>query len=107
MKTNQKIQLKAIHDLWPHLKPWQRKWLRIQCEVIYGIVKIIDLIYRVDLWLLPPLAFYSTYITAQRNFPAHPISEMAVLSTAFMAMTLTLFLIRPRKWLRIVRWVKA
>jgi hypothetical protein len=70
-------------------------------------VKITKLIYRVDLWLLPPLAFYSTFITAQRFFPPHPISDVAVLSTAFMAMTLTLFLIRPRKWKRIAHWVKA
>ena len=107
MKKNQSSQLKTLYDLWPYLNPWQRKWLLIQCEVVYAAVKIIKLIYRVDLWLLPPLAFYSTYITAQRNFPAHPISDMAVLSTAFMAMTLTLFLIRPRKWMRVAHWVRS
>lgn len=103
----QKDPLKTIHEIWPHLKPWQRKWLRIQGEVIYGFMIFINILYRMDLWLFPPLAFFSAYIITSKYFPPHPIKIFAVLSTAFMFSTLNLFLLRPRKWKRIVHWVKA
>jgi hypothetical protein len=61
----------------------------------------------VDLWLLPPLAFVSTYLVASKYFPSHPIKIFAVLSTAFMFSTLNLFLLRPRKWKKTAHWVKA
>ena len=105
--TKQQNQLKTISDLWPHLTPWQRKWLRIQGEVIYVAVRLMKFFYRVDLWLFPPLAFISTYLVTSKYFPAHPIKIFAVLSTAFMFLTLTLFLIRPRKWKRTAHWIKA
>lgn len=69
--------------------------------------KILNGLYRVDLWLFPPLVFYSTYLLTSNNFPPHPIKIFAILSTAFMFATLTLFLLRPRKLVRIFRWVKA
>jgi hypothetical protein len=58
---------------------------------------ILRFLYRVDLWLFPPLAFYSVYLLTTRDFPEHPIKMVAVLATSFMAATLTLFLIRPPK----------
>lgn len=100
-----KDPLKAISELWPHLKPWQRKWLRLQGEVIYVFVIFLHFIYRVDLWLFPPLAFISTYIVTTKYFPEHPVKLYAVLSTAFMFSTLTLFLIRPPKR-RQYHWIK-
>lgn len=66
---------------------------------------VLNLFYRVDLWLFPPLAFTSTYFLTARYFPAHPIKIFAVLSTAFMFSTLTLFLIRPPKR-RQYHWIK-
>ena len=62
---------------------------------------------RVDLWFFPPLAFLSTYLVTSRYFPLHPIKIFAVLATAFMASTLTLFLIRPRRWKKTRHWVKS
>lgn len=69
--------------------------------------KIIKFFNRVDLWLFPPVAFFADFFWMKRIFPAHPITEVAILSTAFMAMTLTLFLLRPRKWKRTAHWVRA
>lgn len=71
--------------------------------------QLLKLLYRVDLWLFPPLAFLSTFLATSKYFPSHQIKLFAVLSTAFMFSTLTLFLLRPRKWKwkRIAHWVKA
>jgi hypothetical protein len=66
---------------------------------------ILNFLNRVDLWLFPPLAFYSTYLVTTRYFPDHLIKFIAIMATSFMAATLTLFLIRPPKR-RPVHWVK-
>lgn len=86
---------------------WSQLPLHIQLYIVWLIFKSahwpyladqgLKRIYRVDLWLFPPLAFISTYIATLRYFPAHIMKEEAVLATSFMAMTLTLFLIRPPK----------
>jgi hypothetical protein len=68
--------------------------------------KFLTLLRRADLWLFPPSAFISAYITTTKFFPPHPIKIIAVLATAFMFATLTLFLIRPARRKQTVRWSK-
>lgn len=104
MKNKEQLDdLKKLHEIWSQLKPWQRKWLRIQGEVVYVFMVFIGLLYRVDLWLFPPAAFFATYNLAIQNFPDHPIKMIAVLSTAFMCAALVLMIIRPRN----INWIKA
>ncbi|MEW6403377.1 MAG: hypothetical protein AB1649_16395, partial [Chloroflexota bacterium] len=59
--------------------------------------KILTTLYRLDLWLFPPLAFLGTFKATLRLIPTHPIAFYAIMATSFMAATLTLFLIRPPK----------
>ncbi len=66
--------------------------------------KVLNNLYRSDLWLFPPLSFLSTYKATSRFFPVHPIAFDAIMATSFMAATLTLFLIRPPKKLQ-AHWV--
>lgn len=65
----------------------------------------INWLYYRELYIFPPVAFIADYTWMSRIFPPHPISEMAILSTAFMSMTLTLFILRPKR--KQVHWVKA
>lgn len=105
MKNKEQLDdLKKLHEIWSQLKPWQRKWLRYQGEVVYLLVTIANVVLRVDLWLFPPTAFFAAYNLAIQNFPDHPIKMIAVLSTAFMFAVLVLMIIRPR---RTIHWVKA
>ena len=67
----------------------------------------INWLYYRELYIFPPVAFIADYTWMSRIFPPHPVSEMAILSTAFMSMTLTLFMLRPRKWKKTAHWVKA
>jgi hypothetical protein len=99
--------------------PSQNEWHRIPFDIKIYIAlrlfiavewtilseKILKFLYRVDLWLFPPLAFISTYIMTSKYFPPHTIKTFAVLSTAFMFSTLTLFLIRPPKRKQF-HWIK-
>lgn len=101
---NKNDQLKAIHELWGHLNPWQRKWLRIQGEVVYLFVISMKVLHRVDLWLFPPAAFYGAYNLAAQQFPPHPMKLIAVLSTAFMFSAFVLLVIRPVR--RKIHWVR-
>jgi len=103
-----KQSLSTPSELWANLKPWQRKFLRIQGDIVYSFVVFIDSLYRVDLWLFPPGMFYATYVLTIKSFPDHPIKTIAVLSTSFMFAALSLLLIRPRKikWKKVAHWVK-
>ena len=56
---------------------------------------LLSILYRIDLWLLPPLSFFATYKAISHVIPTHPIAFYAIMSSSFMAATLTLFLIRP------------
>lgn len=38
MKRNDAVE--TLHDFWPRLTPWQRKWLLIQAEIAYFSSKI-------------------------------------------------------------------
>lgn len=67
--------------------------------------RIVDFLYRVDLWLFPPLAFASAYLVASKYFPPHPMIMFAILATSFMFSALVLFIIRPPKRRRF-HWVK-
>jgi len=69
--------------------------------------RILKFLYRVDLWFFPPLAFTSAYLLTSKNFPEHPIKIFGVLATAFMFSTLTLFLLRPKRWKKTSHWVRA
>lgn len=100
-------EIELLIEQWKYMKPWQRKFLRAQGEIIYFLIRSIDLMYRTDLWLFPPLAFFSAYLAANNNFPDHPIKIFAVLACSFMFATLTLFLIRPRRWRRSAHWLKS
>ena len=105
----QKIQL-------PNLNDWERLPTDIQLYITAQIIlanepprlrnRLLKILYRVDIWLFPPCAFLSSYLTAYQNIPTHPIKLYAVLSIAFMSATLTLFLIRPRKWKKTAHWIK-
>jgi hypothetical protein len=81
--------------------------LRARHKIRNSFLAAINWLSYCELFVFPPLAFYSTYLLTSNNFPPHPIKIFAVLSTAFMFATLTLFLLRPRKWRRIAHWVKA
>ena len=105
MEMKKNDQLKTMHELWGRLKPWQRKWLRIQGEVVYGYVLFMKLLVRIDLWFFPPLAFFASYNLAVQNFPEHPARMIAVLCTSFMCAALTLLLIRPARRTR-AHWIK-
>lgn len=53
---------------------------------------------RVDLWVYPPLAFFSAFKAMSRFVPEeHPMALVTVLSTSFMAATLALFILRPAR----------
>ena len=83
--------------------------LHARHKIRNSFLAAINWLYYFELFIFPPLAFLADYFWMKRIFPIHPISELAILSTAFMAMTLTLFLLRPRKWKwkRTAHWVKA
>ena len=85
----------ALYKIWPYLTPWQRKWLRIQGEVAYGITTVNRWLSRADLWLFPPLAFFAVYRVMSRFIPPHPLAPLAIIGTSFNAATLTLLVIRP------------
>lgn len=89
--------LEKLLEVWSQLKPWQRKWLRIQGEVVYIVISFVNTIYRVDLWLFPPAAFFAAYNLASQHFPYHPVKMIAVLSTASMLAALVLLILRPRR----------
>ncbi len=96
--------LKGLHELWPWLMPWQRKWLRLQGEAAYYFMLGIDWLYYRELYIFPPLAFIADYIWMKTIFPDHPMTQFAILATAFMSATLTLFILRPPKRKRI-HWI--
>jgi hypothetical protein len=91
----------------PNPNDWDQLPIDVQIYIAWRIFVTADLprliestlsfLNRVDLWLFPPSVFYSVYLTTMKNFPPHPIKIFAVLATAFMSATLTLFLIRPTK----------
>jgi hypothetical protein len=87
----------ALYEIWPYLTPWQRKWLRTQGEVGYGITLVNRWLSRADLWLFPPLAFFSVYRVMSRFIPPHPLAPLAIIGTSFNAATLTLLVIRPSR----------
>ena len=91
----------------PNENDWDHLPIDIQLYIAARIFLAVDLpsiLYRVDLWFFPPLAFFATYNLALRYFPPHPITTCAILATAFMAATLTLFLLRPPKRMH-AHWV--
>jgi hypothetical protein len=67
----------------------------------------INWLYYRELYIFPPVAFVADYTWMSRIFPHHPISELAILATAFMSMTLTLFLLRPPTRRIKAHWIKA
>lgn len=97
-------QLKNLRDIWPHLNKCQRKWLRFQGEFFYVLANVLDFLYRVDLWLFPPLAFIGNYFAMLKLFPPHPMKYIAILASSFMSATLTLFILHPPKRLQ-YHWV--
>jgi hypothetical protein len=93
----------------PNLDEWQRLPFEIKAYIVFRLFIAVDLpriLHRVDLWLFPPAIFFSAYLASNNNFPPHPIKMLAVLSTAFMAATLALFLLRPARRLQ-VHWVRS
>lgn len=99
----------------PSHNDWQKIPLDMQLYIVLRLFIAIQLSHlaqitlkylsRIDLWLFPPLAFISTYITTNNHFPTHPMKIHAVLSCAFMFATLTLLLIRPKQRKQ-VHWVR-
>lgn len=81
--------------------------LRARRRINNSFLAAINWLYYCELFIFPPLAFSSTFLATSKYFPPHPIRIFAVLSTAFMFSTLTLFLLRPRKWKRTAHWVRA
>lgn len=67
--------------------------------------EILRALYRVDLWLFPPLSFSSSYLALSRFFPHHPIRLFALLASSFMASTLTLLMLRPPKRVYVAHWI--
>jgi amino acid permease len=82
-------------------------FLRARHKIKNSFLAAINWLYYFELFIFPPLAFLSTFLTTSKYFPSHPIKIFAVLSTSFMFATLALFLLRPRKWKRTAHWVKA
>jgi uncharacterized membrane protein YhdT len=80
--------------------------LRARYRTHHGIQTVAKWLYVHELYIFPPVAFIADYAWMKRIFPEHPFTEMAVLATAFMSMTMTLFLLRPRKWKMAAHWVK-
>lgn len=84
---------------------WKRTPLYIRIKIAWLIYKsvtwlrwrerILRLLVRVDLWFFPPLMFYGAYLISSRYLPIHPIRLIAINANAFMAASLSLFLLRP------------
>ncbi len=87
----------ALRRLWRRLAPWQRRWLRLQGDYAYMLTKFERVLRRIDLWLLPPLAFYAVYRLMAHAVPAHPMADIVVAATAVNAAALTVLIIRPSK----------
>ena len=95
----------------PNLDDWEKLPFFIQFliagKICYHAIlpRVLNFLYRVDLWLFPPLVFYSAFKSSTYLIPAaHTMALMAVLSISFMATTLSLFLLRPPKRLH-AHWV--
>lgn len=98
--------------------PNQNEWQRLPIDVkLYVVLRIfIAVIYpqlekavttifrRVDIWLFPPAAFFSTYNLAIQNIPDHPIKTVVVFGTATMCASWVMLVIRPRRRLH---WVNS
>jgi hypothetical protein len=84
-------------------------WL-IYCRVNRASIRFLkqcfEWLYYRELYLFPPLAFVADYSWMKQVFPNHPISELGIVSSAFMTMTLTLFILRPPKRVK-AHWVKT
>lgn len=77
--------------------------------LIFFSVTLPNLIQRIEMWVFPPAIFCLTFLLARRGIPAdHPIALWAALAISFMALTLTLFMLRPPKKVeRPDPWIKG
>jgi hypothetical protein len=61
---------------------------------------------RIDLWLLPPLAFFGAYKSMMQMVPLdHPMGMNTVLASSFMCAVLVQLIIRPITKKRL-HWIK-
>jgi hypothetical protein len=85
----------------PSENEWEKLPIDVQIYidiVIFLVVDLPKLLWRVDLWLFPPAIFYLTFTLSKENVPAdHPMAIWAILAISFMATTLTLFMLRRPK----------
>ena len=59
---------------------------------------LVKKIQRIDLWLLPPLAFFGAYKTMMQIVPeSHPMAMVTVLGSCFMCVVLVQLVVRPKK----------
>lgn len=81
--------------------------MRVYRDFIRLFRQMLDWLYYHELWIFPPLAFVADYFWLRPIFPPqHPLTTISLLATAFMAMTLTLFLLRPPKRHR-AHWISS
>lgn len=96
----------------PSRDEWERLPVFIQMlvagKICYyaSLPRLHGILYRIDLWLFPPLAFFAAYKAMLRFVPVHPISKMTVLTSAFTSAAYALFLLRPPKRMRLAHWIK-
>lgn len=69
---------------------------------------LIRKIQRIDLWLLPPLAFFGAYKTVAQIVPEdHPMAMITILGSCFMTVVLVQLIVRPKKifsWINIFKF---
>lgn len=62
---------------------------------------------KIDLWILPPIAFLGCYLNIEKLFPKdHPMSTLSIIGTSFMFATLITMIIRPKEENKF-HWIKA
>lgn len=62
---------------------------------------------KIDLWIIPPIAFFGCYLNIEKIFPKnHPMSTISIMGTSFMFATLTMMIVRPKKKNNL-HWIKS